>query len=535
MDIDRGKVDLDALSDEEVRALVPELLTVIQTQRVQISQLQRMIFGRRSEKARSLDTTNWLPFKGLEELRAAAAEAKEEADQIVVPAHERRRGKRRREFPDDLPRVVTTCTLTEEERLCPHCNVPCDPIGQETTREIERIETTFVHEIAKTKYACRRCESHVVTAEGPGRVLDKCMLGPGFLAQILFERFGNHMPYARLEKKYAAEGFELSRSVLCSSAMRCAELLEPVFDAHVEEVLGSLETSVLQADDTVAVQRNGPQPGRKDIHVWAWRDQHAGVFYTSSDSRTRASPAEVLGDRRGRLQCDGHDCFSGLDAGRVVRIGCWAHVRRYFEKARRLGDPLADDLLRWIQVLFQIERVAKQGRDGRPLTDEELVELRQEKSAPILAAIRARLEELRMDCPGLPKGPLMEGVRYALNQWPTLERFLADGRIREISNNGCERALRVLVIGRKNWIFFGSEEGTDASLRLLSLVQSCREHRINPLLYLRDVLREVSTTPASRVRELTPLGWKRRHQEACRREVSAHAVDQAVRRLLFSR
>ena len=222
----------------------------------------------------------------------------------------------------------------------------------------------------------------------------------------------------------------------------------------------------------------------------------------------------------------------------MIRIGCWAHVRRYFEKAKRLGDPLADEPLQWINKLFEIERYAKHGQGGVLLPDDELVELRQEKSAPIVRAIQARMEELQLECPALPKGPLMEGVRYTLNQWPTLERFLTDGRIREISNNGCERALRALVIGRKNWIFFGSEEGTDASLLLLSLVQSCREHGINPLFYLRDVLRGISQTPASRVGELTPLGWKRQQEEAPRPPRPSRTddvVDRVVRELFSSR
>jgi hypothetical protein len=371
----------------------------------------------------------------------------------------------------------------------------------------------------------------VVIADGPARVLDKGILGPGFLAQILFDRFGNHMPYARLEKKYAAEGLSLSRSVLCSSAMRCAELLKPVFDAHVEQVLESLDSSVLQVDDTFGKQRNGRAPGQKKIHVWAWRDQHAGVFYTASDSRNRGSPGEVLGDRGGRLQCDGHDCYSDLDPDSITRIGCWSHLRRYFEKARRLGDPVAEKPLDWIGKIFVVERHAKKADDGQPLTDDELVELRQRDSVPLTNAIKAWLEEAHVDQPGLPKGPLMEGIRYGLNQWSTLERFLTDGRIREISNNGCERALRAVVLGKKNWLFFGSEEGTEASLILMSLVQSCREHGISPLLYLRDVLHAISTTPASRVGELTPRGWKRGQEKRIRSAEAKSTIDSVVRGL----
>lgn len=518
----KTKVNVDELDEAQLRALVPDLLT-------QIAELQRMLFGRRSEKARYIDPTTLLPFAEIDELRAEAKAAEQEAETIQVPAHERKRTKRRKDFPEHLPRHRTEFTLTGDALLCPCCGEPRRKFGEDLTRELERLEFTFVHEIALMKYSCAACEGHVVVAEGPARVIDKSILGPGFLAQILFDRFGNHMPYARLEKKYAAEGLDLSRSVLCTSAMRCAELLKPVYEAHVEQVLESLDSSVLQVDDTFGKQRNGPQAGQKKIHVWSWRDQHAGVFYTATESRNRGSPLAILGDRGGRLQCDGHDCYDDLDPDRITRIGCWAHLRRYFEKARRLGDPTAEKPLDWIGKLFAVERKAKQGVANRPLTDGELVELRQRDSRPITRAIKAWLEQTHVDQVGLPKGPLMEGVRYGLNQWSTLERFLIDGRIREISNNGCERSLRAVVVGRKNWLFFGSEEGTEASLILMSLVQSCREHRISPLLYLRDVLHAISTTPSSRIAEITPRGWMLRQLEQTRAARVETTIDSVVR------
>lgn len=523
-------VNVEGLDEAQLRALVPDLLTQLAAQQKQIAELQRMLFGRRSEKSRYLDETNLLPFAqdAVEELRVEAKAAEEEAATVHVPAHDRKPSKRRREFPEHLPRHRTTYEVTGDALLCPCCGKPRRPFGEEVSQELERLEISFVHEMVQVKYSCADCEGHVVVAERPPRVIEKGILGPGFLAQILFDRFSNHMPYARLEKKYGAEGLSLSRSVLCTSAMRCAELLKPVFDAHVDEVLQSLQTSVLQVDDTFGTQRNGRQAGQKKIHVWAWRDQHAGVFFTASDSRNRGSPGEILGARGGRLQCDGHDCYEDLDADSITRIGCWAHLRRYFEKAKKLGDPTADKPLDWIGKLFVVEREAKKGRDNRPLTDAEVAELRARKSLPITKALKAWLENAHVEQPGLPKGPLMEGIRYGLNQWSTLERFLTDGRIREISNNGCERALRAVVLGRKNWLFFGSEEGTEASLILMSLVQSCREHGISPLLYLRDVLHAVSVTPASRVADLTPLGWIRSHEKRVRSAAATATIDAVV-------
>lgn len=523
-------VNVENLDEAQLRVLVPDLLMQLAGLQKQIADLQRMLFGRRSEKSRYLDATNLLPFAqaAVEELRTEAQAAEEEAETVHVPAHDRKRSKRRKDFPEHLPRHRTVFEVTGDALLCPCCGKPRRAFGEEVSQELERLEISFVHEMVQVKYSCAACQGHVIVAERPPRVIEKGILGPGFLAQILFDRFSNHMPYARLEKKYGAEGLDLSRSVLCTSAMRCAELLKPVFDAHVDEVLQSLQTSVLQVDDTFGTQRNGREAGQKKIHVWAWRDQHAGVFYTASDARNRGSPGKILGNRGGRLQCDGHDCYDDLDPNSITRVGCWSHLRRYFEKAKRLGDPTADKPLDWIGKLFAVERQAKKGRDGRPLTDDELVELRQRDSLTIARATKAWLEHAHVEQPGLPKGPLMEGIRYGLNQWSTLECFLTDGRIREISNNGCERALRAVVLGRKNWLFFGSEEGTEASLILMSLVQSCREHGISPLLYLRDVLHAVSVTPASRVAELTPLGWIRSHERRARSAATTATIDAVV-------
>ncbi|MFO1052744.1 MAG: transposase [Planctomycetota bacterium] len=200
--------------------------------------------------------------------------------------------------------------------------------------------------------------------------------------------------HARLETKCAAEGLSLSRSVMCNSTIRCAELLEPIYKAVREEVLASLAHSVLQIDDSEVVQRNGPRPGERKVNIWAIRDQHAGVFYSATNSRNRDGPKDILGGRRGRLQSDGHDCFDGLDPDLITRIGCWAHVRRYFDKARKVGDTNALKVIDWIGKLFAVERLAKKQADaGKALTDAELVALGESNRSP--SSMRSRLGSIR--------------------------------------------------------------------------------------------------------------------------------------------
>lgn len=411
-------IEVDKLSEDELRALVPELLDRLKQGEDRINELLRMIFGRRSEKSRYDDATGLLPFDGMDDLQKEQELAEAAAQAIVVPEHERKATKRRSEFPDHLPRHRTEFTLSGEERNCPECGTERAEIGGEVAQELERVEFVYVHELARKKYACRCCEGQVAIADGGQRVLPKCILGPGFLAQIIFERFGNHMPYARLETKYKTEGISIARSVMCTSVMRCAELLEPVFEAHKEQVLESLTNSVLQGDDTTITQRNGPDPGSREVFLWAWRDQVAGVFYTLSEARNRDGPREVIGDRKGLFQGDGHDCFDGLDPELITRIGCWAHLRRYFKKALKSGDEKARDVLKLIDKLFAVERMAKEHAEQRgiPLTDEELLAIRIEKSAPIVAAVKAWLDQAMVSPPSLPKGPLMKGVGYGLRQ-----------------------------------------------------------------------------------------------------------------------
>jgi transposase len=510
------RIDIDKLSDGEAKALLPTLVAQIAKMEKEMQELRRMMFGRRSEKGKFLDPKGLLPFAEFAELQKEVDAKQQVAQEVAVPAHTRKVKKRRGDFPEHLPTKRTECTLNEGARGCPECGEVRVQIGEVVTKELERIELTFVHEIACAKYACRKCQGHVIQAPGVDRVLDKCLLGPNFLAQIVFDRFGNHMPYARLEKKYKAEGLDLSRSVLCSSSMRIAELLEPVYKAHVEQVLECMQDSVLQIDDTEALQRNGNGPGERKVHVWACRDQDGGVFFDVTDHRNQQTVPLLLAGHVGRLQGDGHNCYDRLPNG-ITRIGCWSHARRKFFEAVKGGDAHAKEPLAWFDLLFAIERDAKE----RGIRDSvQLLALRQEKSRPVAEALKAWCDQAKLRQLGLPKGGLMDGVGYVLNQWADLEQFLLDGHIREISNNGCERALRAVVLGRVNWLFFGSDEGARCSLILMSLVQSCKELGISPLSYLRDVMLQVSQVPAARVRELTPKSYKQ-SAEAAARAVSA--------------
>ena len=465
--------------------------------------LAKLVFGRTSERRLPAPTETGL--QGNLFIAEIAAEAERLAAEhrvvatVEVPAHTRTVRKRRGEFPDHLPVVRTVCELQDEDRVCA-CGGTLEPFGEEVSRELERIETAIVHEIARTKYACAQCHEGVVTAPWRGKVIDKGLLGPGFLAHVITERFGNHQPYYRLEGKYRAEGLELSRSVLCESMARCAELLEPIAEELRQEVLAS---DVVHTDDTPVTLAQSAEGGARQARVWVYLNRDGRHWYEFTESRKRDGPARVFRDFTGYLQADAYGGYDRLFfPGGATEVACWAHVRRRFIDAEATDPVLAKEAIDRIRVLFQLEEAAKD------LDDEARRELREARARPLVDEFKAWLA--LAETQALPKSPLGRAITYAHNQWPALVRYLDDGRL-AISNNAAERALRCLAVGRKNWLFFQREGGGKTAAILMSLLMTAKAAGIHAGDYFRDVLTRIST--CTDARQLTPHGWKQ-HFEA---------------------
>jgi transposase len=465
-----------------------------------IDVLKRMIFGSRSEKRG--DGAPVDPAQGVLALGDLAAQTERDAQavgsqgQVAVtsPGRERRRTGRRSRFPAHLPTVRSTFRLADSARACA-CGGRLEEMGEEVTRELERVEISVVHEIARVKYACPRCKEHVATAPGPSRVIEKGLLGVGFLAHVVAERFAHHMPYHRLEKKYEAEGLSLSRSVLCASAARCADLLEPVRRRMLQDVLAA---PIVGTDDTNVIIQEGSSGGSRRGHLWLYRDLEGTNVFDFTESRSRDGPARILKDFRGYLQADAASIYDAFFLpGGAVEVGCWAHARRKFVQAETTEPALAAEAIRRIALLYAVEKGAK---DRAP---EDRRALRESRSRPVLEDIFDWMGRTRPTV--LDRSPMAEALDYALKNRVALMRYLEDGRL-PIDNNGVERALRCVAVGRKNWIFVGNEEGGRRAATLYSLVQTCREIGVDPKEYLRDVLLRIST--CSDVTKLTPRGWK---------------------------
>jgi transposase len=511
----KGQEESSTLPDdvEALKALVRRQSEEIAKLEHHVQVLTKLVFGPKSER-RLVSAEDGL--QGHLFLATLIAQAEQIAQQqsvaatveLVREATPPKPKARRKQFADALPRVRSIFDLKAEQKNC--CEREMVPMGEEVTRELERVEISIVHEIVRKKYCCRACQEHVKIAAGPDRVIDKGILGTGFLAHVIAERFGHHMPYYRLEKKYAAEGLDLSRTVLCRSSLQCAEILQPIWNAMLEEVRAS---PVIHTDDTPVVLQESSRGEPATARLWIYRDLDGRLVYDFTESRSRDGPVHILGDYAGYIQAD---AFAGYDVffaprGKATEVACWAHARRYFVRARDSDPTLADAAIERIGQLYAIERVAK----DRKLEVDGVCELRRSTARPILIALRPWLELTRTQV--LDKSPMAKAIDYTLSNWVALTRYVDDGRL-NIDNLPAERALRAIAIGRKNWMMIGNERGGNAAAVLYTLVQTCKEIGVVPQTYLRDVLLRIGRE--SDVTKLTPHGWKKHFAAGVEQELA---------------
>jgi len=495
---------------ESLKALVVASQQTIDEQSETIARLQhnnevltKLIFGKKSEKRLPAGDAALQESLFFQELAAQASRLAEQhgvAATVEVAAHTRQKKKGRRStFPEHLPVIRTVSELKEDERTCA-CGGELKAFGEEVSRELERVETTVVHEMARKKYACSSCKDGVVTAPWRGKVIDKGLLGPGFLSHVIVERFGSHMPYFRLEGKYRGEGLDLSRSVLCESMARCAELLEPVAEQIRAEIMAS---PVVHTDDTPVTVARSPAGGSRKARVWAYLNQAGRHWYEFTERRTRDGPARVFANFTGYIQAD---AYSGYDRlflpGGATEVGCWFHARRGFIKAETTDPTLSQAAIARIRKLFKIDEAA------RELAPEARARFRQEKAGPLLEEFHAWLAMTGTQV--LPKSPMGQAITYVQNQWQALTRYLEDGRL-EMTNNAAERAVKPFAIGRKNWMFFQREGGGRTASILMSLLMTAKAAGVHLGDYFQDVLLRISE-PGTDVKSLTPHGWKERFE-----------------------
>jgi transposase len=486
--------------------------------KLEIEKLRRQLYGRRSEhKTRLLDQMELQ----LEELEVAATEdelaaAKAAARTQTVKSFVRKRPSRK-PFPAELPRERIVIPAPES---CPCCgSTKLSKLGEDVTETLETIPRRWkVIQTVREKFSCRECET-ITQPPAPFHVTPRGFAGPNLLAMILFEKFAQHQPLNRQSERYRREGIDLSVSTLADQVGACTAVLAPLhglIEAHV------LAAERLHGDDTtVPILAKG-----KTItgHIWTYvRDDRpfggrappAAIYYASRDRR-HEHPARHLHGFSGILQADAYSGYNELydplrAPGPIIPALCWAHARRQFfeladiaANARRGKNaaaisPIALEAVKHIDALFDIER----GINGQ--SAEERLRVRREQSAPLLAALEAWLREQRSRLSN--SSSVAKPIDYTLKRWDRFARFIEDGRIC-LTNNAAERALRGFALGRKSWLFAGSERGADRAAAMVTLITTAKLNDIDPQAWLADVLARIAEIPQARLPELLPWNWK---------------------------
>jgi transposase len=422
------------------------------------------------------------------------------------PPGPRRKGRSRhgrQQIPRHVPRQ--RCELkVSEEATCISCGGPLQPIDEAVSERLEWVPGHFVAiEVRRQKCACPRCPSQgVVTAPGPQFTLDRALPGDGLLAQVLVNKFADHIPLNRQARIFRRQGVSLATSTLSGWVRAGATVSKPIVVQVKKELLAS---DWIQADETSFLVLEGSKNRRRKGYLWGYGN-HEHVIFDYTASREMTHPAQFLEGFEGVLQCDGYSGYNLIaEANGVTRAGCWSHARRYFyevlQTAREPHDRESCRMaLAYIHRLFQIEGQL------RGVDQEVRQRVRQEKTAPLLEDfhrwLRLQGETTRAE------SPYAKAVTYVLNQWDPLTVFLHEPTV-PAHNNGSERNLRQAVLGRKNWMFAGSAGGARAAAIMFSLVGSCLLNGVDPWSYLREVLPRVKAQP-ERAAELTPAAWARR-------------------------
>lgn len=470
-----------------------------------IAQLRRLQFGKRSEQ---MDKDQLqLAFEDLVQGLGEIEQEEETADLELKAHRARERREARASLPDHLPRIEVV--VEPEAKACPCCGGGLHVIGEDVSQRLDVVPAQYqVIVTRRPKYACRSCEGTVIQAPAPVRLIEGGLPTERLVAQVLVDKYADHVPLYRQAQGFARQGVKLDRSTLAFWTGYAAAELKPVW-AHMRERL--LGASKLFVDETKAPVLDPGRGRTKSGYFWAIARDDRGwggsdppaVVYTYAPGRGADHAIALLKDFSGVLQTDGYGAYKTLASRRndVVLAHCWSHVRRkFFDLAKGGSAPIAEEILARIGKLYAVEA------DVRGQTAEARQLARQDRSAPIIAALKAYLDEQLRRLPG--GSVTAEAIRYVQSRWDGLTRFLDDGRI-ELDTNPVERAMRPIALNRKNALFAGSDEGAEHWAILATLIECCKLHGANPAAYLEDVLtRLVGGHLNSRLDELTPWAWK---------------------------
>jgi len=489
-----------ALQSAEARVIAQKL--ELEKLRFQLACLRRMKFGRSSEALDLQLSQVQLTLEDLEATLASKPESMRPAPK-QPPAQPARRA-----LPDHLPREQI---VHHPPCSCPACGGELRALGEDVSEILERVPASFrVIRHVRPKLSCTQCQK-IVQAPAPSRPIAKGLFGPGFLAHVLVSKYADHLPLYRQSQIYKREQVDIERSTLADAVGGASALVQPLIDALGRYVMNAQK---LHADDTPVPVLCPGRGTTKQGRLWTYvRDDRpaagtepAAVFFRYTPDRKAAHPQAHLKDFSGVLQADAYAGFERLYGERIQEAACWAHARRkFFDVHATTDSPIAAEALDRIGRLYAIESEIR----GR-LPAERLV-VRQARAGPELHALQAWLQATVSSLSA--KSELAQAIRYALVRWPALTRYCGDGRL-EIDNNAAERSLRAVAVGRKNWLFAGSDDGGERAAAIYSLIGTAKLNELEPEAYLRYVLQHIAEHPINAIDELLPWAVAEKLQPA---------------------
>jgi transposase len=486
--------------DERLAALEKENALL----RQKVDLLVRKLFGARSEQFDPAQLL--LLLQGLDEPGKAPEPVAEEAPRRSTdPSPLRERGPR---LPEHLP-VIEEIIVPEPVKLAPQ---DWRRIGEEVSERLDYEPARFLRRrTVRPKYVQRGILDAVpVVAPLPDSILERSIVAPGLLAQIVVAKYCDHLPLYRQESIYwTRHQVWLPRQTMAEWVGLAAEWLQPIYEHIRRDVLGR---GYLQVDET-PVRYLAPGNGKTKLgYLWTCGVPRGDVIFHWETSRAATCLENIIPvDFCGTIQCDGYeayDCFARRRGEKIVLAGCLAHVRRKFYDARETAPKVAGWFLKHFQNLYALESNLRNARAGPKLRQAERASL----SRPVLARLHRALVRLKTQRRFLPRSLMGKAIDYALNQWPALLVFLEDGQL-EIDNNLIENAIRPTAIGKKNWLFIGEAQAGDRSAIIYTIIACCRRRGLDPFTYLREVFTRLPSMTNWQVKDLTPEAWAKTQQQ----------------------